>query len=47
MNWLDYLLIALAAFSCIMGIVRGLVREVISLVTWVARGVVSPGITRI
>jgi len=36
MTWTDYFLIALAAISCIMGIVRGLVREVISLCTWVA-----------
>lgn len=36
MTWADYFLIALAAISCIMGIVRGLVREVISLFTWVA-----------
>jgi len=36
MTWADYFLIALAAISCIVGIVRGLVREVISLSTWVA-----------
>jgi membrane protein required for colicin V production len=36
MNWFDYFLIALTAISCIIGIVRGVVREVISLFTWVA-----------
>lgn len=36
MTWADYFLIALAAISCVMGVVRGLVREVISLFTWIA-----------
>jgi membrane protein required for colicin V production len=36
MNWTDYLLIALLAFSSIAGLMRGLLREVISLITWVA-----------
>src|ERR1700733_5612542 len=36
MNWIDYLLIALIAFSCVAGVLRGLLREVIALVTWVA-----------
>jgi membrane protein required for colicin V production len=36
MNWIDYLLIALVAFSCVAGVMRGLLREVIALVTWVA-----------
>lgn len=36
MNWLDYLLIAVLVFSCIAGLLRGLLREVIALVTWVA-----------
>jgi membrane protein required for colicin V production len=36
MNWVDYLLIALIAFSCVAGVMRGLLREVIGLVTWVA-----------
>ena len=36
MNWLDYLLIALIVFSCVAGVLRGLLREVIALVTWVA-----------
>lgn len=36
MNWFDYLLIALIAFSCVVGVLRGLLREVIALVTWIA-----------
>src|ERR1700722_899519 len=36
MNWIDYLLIALVVFSCVAGVLRGLLREVITLVTWVA-----------
>jgi membrane protein required for colicin V production len=35
MNWIDYLLIALLAFSCIAGVLRGLLREVIALLTWI------------
>jgi membrane protein required for colicin V production len=35
MNWLDYLLIALMAFSIIAGLMRGLLRESIGLVTWI------------
>jgi membrane protein required for colicin V production len=34
MNWADYVLIGLVAFSCIAGLMRGLLREVISLATW-------------
>jgi len=36
MNWIDYLLIALIVVSCVAGVLRGLLREVIVLVTWVA-----------
>jgi membrane protein required for colicin V production len=36
MNWTDYLLIAVLVFSSIAGLMRGLLREVISLVTWIA-----------
>jgi membrane protein required for colicin V production len=36
MNWIDYLLIALIVFSCVAGVLRGLLREVITLVTWIA-----------
>jgi membrane protein required for colicin V production len=36
MNWTDYVIIALMAFSCVYGLYRGLMREVVSLVTWLA-----------
>jgi membrane protein required for colicin V production len=36
MNWIDYLLMALIAISCIAGVLRGLLREVIALATWIA-----------
>jgi len=35
MTWIDYLLIALIVFSCAAGVVRGLLREVIALLTWI------------
>ena len=35
MNWLDYLMIAVVAVSTIAGLMRGLLREVIGLVTWI------------
>jgi membrane protein required for colicin V production len=35
MNWIDYLLIALVACSFVAGLMRGLLREVIALVTWI------------
>jgi membrane protein required for colicin V production len=35
MNWVDYLLIILLVFSCLAGLMRGLLREIISLFTWV------------
>jgi membrane protein required for colicin V production len=35
MNWFDYLLIVLVAFSVIAGLMRGLLREAIGFVTWV------------
>ena len=41
MNWTDYLIIALMVVSCIAGIMRGLLREMISLVTWVLAVVLS------
>ena len=36
MNWTDYLLIALLVFSSIAGLMRGRLREVISLISWIA-----------
>ena len=36
MNWADYLIIIIIALSMLMGFWRGLLREVISLTTWIA-----------
>ncbi len=36
MNWTDYAIIMLLAASCVVGLVRGLLREVISLLFWIA-----------
>jgi membrane protein required for colicin V production len=41
MNWTDYVIIALLAFSSIAGLLRGLLREIISLVTWLAAVVLA------
>jgi membrane protein required for colicin V production len=35
MNWVDWLIIALLLFSAVAGLMRGLLREIISLLTWV------------
>jgi membrane protein required for colicin V production len=35
MDWFDYLLLALVVFSIVAGLLRGLLREVIALVTWI------------
>jgi membrane protein required for colicin V production len=35
MIWVDYLLIGVIALSAVIGLMRGLVREVLSLATWV------------
>lgn len=36
MNWADYLIIAVIGLSMLIGLWRGLLREVISLATWIA-----------
>lgn len=36
MNWVDYLIIAIIAVSALISLVRGFVREVVSIVVWVA-----------
>ena len=41
MNWTDYVIIGLLAFSSFAGLLRGLLREVISLVTWLAAVVLA------
>jgi len=34
MVWIDYAIIAVIGFSCLVSVVRGFVREALSLVTW-------------
>jgi membrane protein required for colicin V production len=34
-NWIDYGILALIGFSILMGIIRGFVREAMSLITWI------------
>ncbi|HCM3563337.1 TPA: CvpA family protein, partial [Salmonella enterica subsp. enterica serovar Stanley] len=34
MVWIDYAIIAVIAFSCLVSLIRGFVREALSLVTW-------------
>ena len=41
MNWADYLIIAIIALSMLVGFWRGLLREVISLATWIAAFAIS------
>ena len=41
MNWTDYAIISVLALSCAAGLYRGLLREVVSLVTWVAAVLLS------
>lgn len=36
MNWLDYAILALIGLSALISLVRGFVREVLSLVVWIA-----------
>jgi membrane protein required for colicin V production len=36
MNWIDYVIIAVVVFSIVIGFMRGLLREVIALLTWIA-----------
>ena len=36
MNWVDYLIVVIIALSMLIGFWRGLLREVISLATWIA-----------
>ncbi|MBN2885990.1 MAG: CvpA family protein [Chromatiaceae bacterium] len=41
MNWVDYLILAILTFSAILGLARGLIREVLSLAIWIAALVVA------
>ena len=38
MNWVDLVILAVIAFSALLAFMRGLVREVLSIGTWVAAG---------
>ncbi len=41
LNWLDYVLLSIGLISLIIGIIRGLAREVISVLTWIVAFAVS------
>jgi membrane protein required for colicin V production len=41
MNWTDIAIIAVIGLSCLFGLWRGLIREVFSLVTWVAALIIA------
>ena len=34
MVWIDYAIIAVIGFSCLVSVIRGFVKEALSLVTW-------------
>ncbi|MCO6561298.1 MAG: CvpA family protein, partial [Gilliamella sp.] len=35
MNWVDFTIIGIIAFSALISIVRGFVREALSLISWI------------
>jgi membrane protein required for colicin V production len=37
----DYIIVAIMVFSCVFAFVRGLVREILSLVAWIGAGIVT------
>lgn len=41
MNWVDYIILGTIALSALVGIARGLIREVLSLGTWIAALVIA------
>src|SRR5690348_4628730 len=41
LNWVDYVIIGLFAFSALAGLFRGLISEVIGCVTWVSAFVIA------
>lgn len=41
MNWADYAIVAVIVFSALIGLIRGFVREIFSLATWVGAFVVA------
>lgn len=43
MNWIDTSIIVITSLSCVFGLWRGLVKEVLSLVTWIAALLMAKG----
>ena len=41
MNWADYLIIAIMVFSSVAGLMRGVLREGIAIITWFAALIVA------
>lgn len=41
MNWADWAIIVIFSLSCLIGLIRGLVREALSLVIWIAAVLVA------
>lgn len=41
MNWADWIILAIVAISTLIGLSRGFVREILSLITWMAAFVVA------
>lgn len=41
MNWADWAIIAIFALSCVIGLIRGFVREALSLVIWICAALVA------
>jgi membrane protein required for colicin V production len=41
LNWVDYVLLIILFYSIVMGLIRGLVYEVIALITWIAAVVIA------
>jgi len=41
MNWADWAIVGIFSLSCIIGLVRGLVREALSLAVWLAAALVA------
>lgn len=46
-NWVDYTFIGLIAFSALISLIRGFVREAVSLVTWIVAAYVALRFTNI
>jgi membrane protein required for colicin V production len=41
MNWADWSIIAVIAISCIIGLMRGFIKEALSLVVWIAAFIIA------